>query len=277
MLEPSEKEVLADIKAVVDALKLPMLVVGAGARLLIFDRPYNISGRTTTDWDIAVSLDSWKKFDLLRERMTKGTSPHFRVTSSVHKFIHINTKIEVDIVPFGEIGKPNEQIEWPDGNEMNLLGLEEALKYASSQKIDNLEFLVVDLFAFIALKLIAWNDRHLAKDIEDINFILENYSDDDRIYDDDELIELINAKSGDQIEFEDAAAFLLGKDIRNRFSDRTKTQLDQILFQILKNDEHNFAPLIPSSVEGNPWNSKFDRIFRRWNLLYKGMKASLEE
>ncbi|MDB9513811.1 nucleotidyl transferase AbiEii/AbiGii toxin family protein [Kamptonema animale CS-326] len=269
MLEPREKQVLADIKEVVDALKLPMLITGAGARLLIFDIPYKKSGRTTTDWDCAVYLESWEKFEILRDRMTKGISPRFQATSSVHKFIHINTNIEVDIVPFGEIGQPNEQIQWPDGNEMNLLGLEEALSHAISQTIDNLEFLVVPLFAFIALKLIAWNDRQLAKDIEDINFILQNYSEDDRIYD-----ELIDELSEGKIEFEDAAAFLLGKDIRHKFSDRTITQLDRILSQILEDCDRYFPPLIPRNVEGNQWDSKFDRIFRRWNVLYEGMKAT---
>ncbi|OCQ92233.1 hypothetical protein BCD67_04615 [Oscillatoriales cyanobacterium USR001] len=269
MLEPREKQVLADIKEVVDALKLPMLITGAGARLLIFDIPYKKSGRTTTDWDIAVSLESWEKFEILCDRMTKGISPHFRATSSVHKFIHINTSIEVDIIPFGEIGQPNEQIEWPDGNEMNLLGLEEALSHAISKTIDNLEFLVVPLFAFIALKFIAWNDRRLPKDIEDVNFILENYSEDDRIYE-----ELIDELSEGKIEFEDAAAFLLGKDIRHKFSDRTITQLDQILSQILEDCDRYFPPLIPPNFEGNQWDSKFDQIWQRWNVLYEGMKAN---
>jgi len=269
MLEPREKQVLADIKEVVDALKLPMLITGAGARLLIFDIPYKKSGRTTTDWDIAVSLESWEKFKILCNRMTKGISPHFRATSIVHKFIHINTNIEVDIVPFGEIGQPNEQIKWSDGNEMNLLGLEEALNHAISQIIDNLEFLVVPLFAFIALKLIAWNDRRLAKDIEDINFILENYSDDDRIYE-----ELIDELYEGKIEFEDAAAFLLGKDIRHKFSEYTITQLDQILSKILEDCDRYFPPLIPRSFEGNEWDSKFDKIYQCWSIFYKGMKAN---
>ena len=269
MLEPRDKQVLTDIKEVVDTLKLPMLITGAGARLLIFDIPYKKSGRTTTDWDCAVYLESWEKFKILRDRMTKGTSPRFQATSSVHKFIHINTNIEVDIVPFGEIGQPNEQIQWPDGNEMNLLGLDEALSHAISQIIDNLEFLVVPLFAFIALKLIAWNDRQLAKDIEDINFILENYSEDDRIYD-----ELIDELSEGKIEFEDAAAFLLGKDIRHKFSDRTITELDQILSHILEDCDRYFPPLIPRNVEGNEWDSKFDKISRRWSIFYEGIKAT---
>ncbi len=56
MLDPKEKQVLVDLKAVLDSLDLPRLMVGAGARLLIFDRPYNREGRATKDWDFAVSV-----------------------------------------------------------------------------------------------------------------------------------------------------------------------------------------------------------------------------
>jgi len=33
-----------------------MIIVGAGARLLIFDRKFG-EGRGTKDWDIAISID----------------------------------------------------------------------------------------------------------------------------------------------------------------------------------------------------------------------------
>jgi predicted nucleotidyltransferase len=43
-----------DIKNVVASLKLNILFVGAGARILIFDTQYNVEGRATKDLDFAV-------------------------------------------------------------------------------------------------------------------------------------------------------------------------------------------------------------------------------
>ena len=38
MIDSREKQVLADLKALVKTLDLPMILVGAGARLIIFDQ-----------------------------------------------------------------------------------------------------------------------------------------------------------------------------------------------------------------------------------------------
>jgi predicted nucleotidyltransferase len=176
MLEQQEKQVLIALKKVVDSLKLPMVIVGAGARLLIFDRRYNISCRTTKDWDIAVKLDSWFDYKKLSDHLTQGQDRCFKTTHTPHKFIHIATGIEVDIIPFGKIGEPHESLKWPDGNQMNLLGLEEALENAMIEIIQDLEIRIVNAPAFLVLKLIAWSDRQADKDINDINFILENYN-----------------------------------------------------------------------------------------------------
>lgn len=55
-LDKRDRRVLSDIGRI--AGNTPLLIVGAGARLLSFDIPLGIShGRSTTDWDIAVQLD----------------------------------------------------------------------------------------------------------------------------------------------------------------------------------------------------------------------------
>lgn len=119
MREEQEKQVLVDLLTVAARLKLPMLVVGAGARILIFDRRYNVEGRATTDLDFAVRVDSWSDYQSLSAEMTHGSNPCFRATYIPHKFIHIQTETEVDIVPFGPIGQPNQIIEWSNGNQMS--------------------------------------------------------------------------------------------------------------------------------------------------------------
>jgi predicted nucleotidyltransferase len=47
-----------DIKNVVASLKLNILFVGAGARILIFDTQYNVEGRATKDLDFAVQVNN---------------------------------------------------------------------------------------------------------------------------------------------------------------------------------------------------------------------------
>jgi predicted nucleotidyltransferase len=132
MIDPNEKQVLADLVAIMNTLDLPMMVVGAGARLLIFDQRFG-AGRGTKDWDVAISIDSWAVYETLRTTLIQGDMLSFKATSSDHKFIHIATNIEVDIVPFGAIGAPDQQIIWPDsGNPMNVWGFAEALDQAKT-------------------------------------------------------------------------------------------------------------------------------------------------
>jgi hypothetical protein len=42
--EDKQKQVLLDIKTVVERLQIEILVVGAGARILVFDSRYSIYG-----------------------------------------------------------------------------------------------------------------------------------------------------------------------------------------------------------------------------------------
>jgi predicted nucleotidyltransferase len=71
MIDPSEKRVLTDLMAVMKPLNLPIMIVGAGARLLVFDPIYG-EGRSTKDWDVAVSIDSWATYQELRDRLTEA-------------------------------------------------------------------------------------------------------------------------------------------------------------------------------------------------------------
>ncbi|MCT7962742.1 nucleotidyl transferase AbiEii/AbiGii toxin family protein [Laspinema sp. D1] len=273
MLEPQEKQVLVDLKAVLDSLDLPMLVVGAGARLLIFDRQYNREGRATKDWDVAVELDSWSDFQTLCDRLTLGENPRFKVAHKVpHKFIHMETGVEVDIVPFGEIGQPKQEIEWEDGLKMNLLGLEEALLCAKEQVIDDdLVLPVVDPPAFLGLKLIAWSDRGGNKDLKDIDFIIGGIAD-RGIYDERIFEELVNEISEGQVEYLAAPTFLLGRDIRRMFRDATVSKINEILSEILENRDTVIPQLIPRTVTDNEeWDDRFDAIVRRFEVLQRGI------
>lgn len=278
MLNSKEKQVLVDLKAVLDSLNLPRLMVGAGARLLIFDRQYNQEGRATKDWDFAVSVKSWSDFQSLCDRLTRGENPHFKVAPKVpHKFIHLETNIEVDIVPFGEIGQPGQKIEWEDGLTMNLLGLEEALLCAKEQVIDdNLVIPVVDCPAFLGLKLIAWSDRGGNKDLKDIDFIIEGIADRE-IYEERIFEELVNEISEGKLEYLNASTFLLGRDIRRIFHDATVSKINEILSKVLENRDTVIPQLIPRTVTGEEWDDRFDAIVQRFDVLQRGIMSQASQ
>ena len=236
MIDSREKQVLADLKALVKTLDLPMILVGAGARLIIFDQKFG-EGRSTKDWDVAISIDSWESYQKLGEALINGNPPIFQSTEIAHRFRHIETAIDVDIVPFGTIGEPDQEIIWTDtGNPMSVLGFDEALSHSVTTNIDDLEIQVIDTPSFVVLKFFAWGDRGEStnKDLEDIEFILSKYEDDDRVY--NELVEELS--SGD-VDFSDANIYLLGQDICKMLQDKTLIELNKLLGKMIKKFDYD--------------------------------------
>jgi len=231
MISSREKQALTDLIRMVNSLDLPMILVGAGARLLVFDQKFG-EGRGTKDWDVAVSIDSWETYQTLRQFLITGDSPRFKPTEISHKFIHSQTGIEVDIVPFGKIGGPAQEVVWSDsGNSMNVSGFSEAFLHAETINIDDLEIRVVDTPAFIVLKIFAWGDRgnRTNKDLEDIEFILSRYEDDDRVY--SELAEEI---ADELVDFLNASIYLLGQDIHKILQEKTLCELNLLLTRLIE-------------------------------------------
>lgn len=175
----------------------------------------------------------------LHTALIQGNPPLFQATQNTHKFIHRSTNLEVDIVPFGEIGEPDQEITWPDSDTpMNVAGLAEALEHAQVEVIGDRTFNIVSIPAFIALKIMAWGDRQdrTTKDLEDIEFILTRYEDDDRIY-----TRLVNELADDSIKFLDAPSYLLGQDIQSIFHPKTLAQLDELLERLLTNLDAHYS------------------------------------
>jgi len=227
MIDSREKQVLADLITIVRVLNLPMILVGAGARLIICNPKKFGEGRRTKDWDFAVSIDSWKSYQKLGEALIDGDPPIFQSTKTAHRFKHIETDIDVDIIPFGAIGKPKQEIIWADsGNPMSVLGFEEAISHAITTNIDDLEIQVINIPSFIVLKVFAWGDRgeRTNKDLEDIEFILSKYEDDNRVYN-----ELVEELSSGNVDFLDANIYLLGQDICRMLQDKTLIELNKLL------------------------------------------------
>ena len=63
MISPDEIEALRDFSVIAEHNDIPFVLIGAGARLVIFDRAHDLqSTRTTTDWDIGVNVNDWEAF-----------------------------------------------------------------------------------------------------------------------------------------------------------------------------------------------------------------------
>jgi predicted nucleotidyltransferase len=271
-IDTETKKFLTDFKSIIDSLEVPMLLIGAQARMLIFDSQYQVQGRATKDWDVAVKLDNWERYNLLISIMTTGQNPLFKKTKVIHKFIHIETELEVDVIPFGDISKPNQEINWPDGNQMNILGLEEAFANTEIIIIDNLEIRVADIDAFIALKLLAWNNRREKKDLKDIITVLRkspNEEDQDRVYDEffDEIIE-------GRFEVDEAAIIFIGRNIQNKFKSETINKVKEIVDIILEQDTY-ISQCMPKILDIEEWDETFDKIVKRFESLQYGLTKDL--
>lgn len=231
MLDSNERQVIEDLKKAFQCLDLPILLVGATARLIVFDARYNIRGRSTKDIDIAISIEEWSTYHNIINSLTQGDQACFKLTKIQHRLIHIKTEMLIDLVPFGKIGEPDQEIKWTESEKtMNVAGFLEALENAET--LEDLDIKVVSLPALIGLKLLAYNDRKsdTKKDLDDLDFILKNYQNDEEVYADQKLLDKFIEG---EIEYQDAAIYLLGKKISQIFLPATLTQIKQILNQLL--------------------------------------------
>jgi predicted nucleotidyltransferase len=232
MLDSETRKALSDFQSILESWNDLPLLVGAAARMIIFDRKFG-EGRKTTDLDFGVVVKSWEDFQELRSILVGGMPPKFKEAKNPLRVIHIETSIEIDIVPFGDIGSPNQSIKWPNSKEsINVLGFEDAYLNSKAETVDDLEVQVIDTPAFIALKMIAWRDRRdrTSKDLADIRFVLERYQyeNEDSLYEEvaDKLV------SGD-IEFGDIAIYFLGKEIKRIFSQDALSVIMKAVEEIL--------------------------------------------
>jgi predicted nucleotidyltransferase len=264
MLSSSEKSALRDMCSIAAKVDIPLMLVGAGARVLVFDRRYNVQGRSTTDWDWGIKVANWQEFEALVATMVQGAPPFFRRTQTLHRFEHIETQTILDLVPFGSIAGPAQSVEWPNERSMNVLGYEEALVQAEEVVLEeNWMIKVANVPALVVLKLIAWKDRGGKKDLDDVTLMLQNYFEDDmyeRLKD-----PLINGI----IDFEGMGAFELGQEIQNKFSREVAIAVDRILEEIIETADRLIPQLIPRMEDR--WDDQFEQILKRFEVLRQGV------
>lgn len=176
---------LTQISQVCLEQKIPFFIAGATAREILLHHVHGKSiGRRTRDIDIAIFVDEWRLFDLLKKSMSARGAIEDKKSHHRMYWQHV----ELDIIPFGGIAQEN-QIFWPPDREIILSvdGFTEVFAYVIPVKLDNAVVIpFCSLPGLTLLKLFAWRDRGhaTAKDAADLYKIITEYGaiEDARLY-----------------------------------------------------------------------------------------------
>ena len=275
MISPDEIVVLRDFATVADRIDVPFVVVGAGARLLVFDWEHGLpSTRTTTDWDAGVRVPDWNAFRQLREALIEGDEPMFIQDERIEHRVRHHGGIAIDIVPFGGIESENGTIVWPqDDNQMVVLGFREVLANAMNYDLgEGVAIPVATPPGLAVLKVFAFNDRKKGDDLRDLYFILDKYDqagNEQRIF--DELSDLL---SDGTLEYEYAGAYLLGIDVGRLVSSQTLESLLHIIGPLLDPYSSDLTLLITRF--GDEHEEEAERVLRagKFSAFRAGIMAS---
>jgi len=198
-------EALAAVVRTAEAHQLPVLLIGATARGIVFDRIFDGSPyRATRDVDFGVRVPSWNAYSELLEALV-ATEGFTRI--GPHKLRHPDGT-EIDLVPFGGVADADGNVEWQDGDRvMSVHGFDAARAHHETHELAGVRVDVVNLGGLLILKLYALRDRlHQAgaTDLRDIDYVLRNASHvlRDRVFDElppEVLIELDYAELGPRL------------------------------------------------------------------------------
>jgi len=273
MIRTEDRAVLRDFARIAEQNDIPYVLVGTGARLLVFDWQYNFrSEHTTTDWDIGVQISSWVAFKRLKRALTGGANPTFTEDPVAHRFKHI-TGVAIDIIPFGGLERAGGIIVWPqDERQMVVLGFREVQLKAVKIDIGEGVFVPVATPPGLAiLKVFAFHDRHWDDDLRDLFFILDNYEragNEERIF--NELTDLFLSKT---LEYEFSGAYLLGMDVGRLVNPKILKSLLRIISPLLDPFSPGLAPLIRIIGDERQEENERRRIAKKFEAFEAGVKA----
>jgi len=230
--DPLIVDCLKAIKNVAKKMAIDFFVMGAVVRDLILGRLYGLStGLKTMDIDIGIMVTDWKHYQKIIDSLV-STGNFYSDKKQVHR-LKFKGNYPVDIIPFGSVETSEGIIRWPPEHsiEMNVMGFSDAWKGAINVHLaDTLDVRFVSLAGMAVLKLFAWNDRHNefpTKDAVDIATLLKYYSqagNEERLFNShSDLMET------DDFDFEYAGARLIGRDMAEMMSSKTKKAVLDIL------------------------------------------------
>jgi predicted nucleotidyltransferase len=226
-------EILEAISNVATSLNIPFFVIGAAARDIILHYGYGVEIiRATEDIDLGVMVEDWDKFTQLKEEII-GTGT-FNQGKELQRLFY-KGNFPVDIVPFGQISKSKDTIEWPEpeGIEMSTLGYKESFDNSIWVRLrtdPDFEIRFASLAGLAVMKIISWKDKYPArnKDAKDLKYIMLNYIEAgnfERIYHGKDS----DISEGDASDYELMSARLLGRDVASMITSESKKYILTIL------------------------------------------------
>lgn len=213
-VDPVLYEMLSAVAEVCTSMQLEFFVGGAMARDILIRHVYGQDlGRATRDVDIGLYIKEWSVFGQLKTQLI-STGKFVEAPGASQRLI-FKPNTPLDLIPFGGVADASGQFSWPPEHEivLNVVGFEEAFTEALPVDIGNgLVIRTCSMPSLVALKLIAWGDRHhqTNKDAVDFFRIVELYGEPlntDRLYEHE--LPLLTACDFD---LQKAGAILLGKD-----------------------------------------------------------------
>lgn len=269
---PVLKELLKKLTVYFQTIGSDFYVIGATARDIILSGIHNQTpARRTVDLDIAIAIKDWDKFEQISKELCE-IDGFYKSNKQKQLFLY-KLIFKLDIVPFGEVAKADNNIYWPPEEEfaMSVVGFTEVANNTLDVTIDD-EFTVkvASLPGICILKLVAFNDRKYQtnKDADDLAFIIENYLDINTERAATEYYEIYEVENFNTFT---AGASLLGKDIKSILweNDGAIQTLIQILEGELKLEVE--SPLMNQIIETHK-NLKFDTIAEALNKLLQELK-----
>ncbi len=216
--------------------------------------------RISDDIDVGLMTDTWADanafFDACRVR--------FDVRRSDLYLRHLDTSRKVDLVPFGRVA-PEGILSIPDSDrKLRTHGMLEA--FENGNRHDN-GLVVPGLAAFVLLKLLAFQDRHAAKDLRDVGSVLRASEPDfSSIFDDQAFLE---QQASGSMSLDDAAVWQMGQQIRRLSRPATLQQLDSALQFVLERPEYQRLWLAEGPQDPDERLSHADRMMRTLTLAVK--------
>jgi Uncharacterized protein conserved in bacteria len=269
---PLLKELLQKLTDYFQSIGSGFYIIGATARDIILSGIHKqASSRRTADLDIAIAIKDWDKFNQISEELCKMEG--FTKDPKLTQRFNFQKVYDIDIVPFGEIAKADNNIYWPPEEQfaMSVAGYTEVADNTLDITIDNdLSVKVASLPGIFILKLAAFNDRknETNKDADDLAFIIENYLEINELRAVEEHYDIYEAENFNTFT---AGATLLGKDIKTIIggNEETINTFIQILEEELKLEEE--SPLINQIIETHT-TIKYDMAVEALNSLLQELK-----
>ncbi len=177
-LSPNVIEMLHEMENVFNKFGVEYYLVGAFARDVQFQTKNPESFiRKTNDIDLAISISNENEYNAIIDALV-ATSSFTRDEKEIIK-LHYKLGIEVDLIPFGEIEEHNREIKLkkPKAFTLEMPGFAETFPFKETIKLGDLVLNTCPIDGLVMLKLISWNDKHLSKDLDDIEKIIKAYFD----------------------------------------------------------------------------------------------------